>query len=102
VGRLLRAEETRWAGWQGIGPGAIYSFLFLFFLFCFLFLFIFPFSFWISNLNLNLVVDLHICQMYQIKFGDEKNIFMYIFVSYVLCGIYFLSPLLNSRISFRS
>jgi hypothetical protein len=36
--------------------------------------------------------------MYQIKFGDEKNIFMHIIISYVLCGISFLSPLLNSRI----
>jgi hypothetical protein len=79
--------------WQGIGSGAIF-FLFSFFLF----LFIFLSSFWISNLNFNLVVDLHICQMYQIKFGDEKNIF----ISYVLCGISFLSPLLHSRNSFRS
>jgi hypothetical protein len=64
-------------------------FSFFFYLFSFLLLFIFPFTFWISNLNFNFVVDLHICQMYQIKFGDEKNIFIYIFISYVLCGIFF-------------
>jgi hypothetical protein len=47
-------------------------------------------------------MDLHIYQMCQIKFGDEENIFMYIFISYVLCGISFLSPLLNSRFSLYS
>jgi hypothetical protein len=35
-----------------------------------------------------------------IKFGDEENIFMYMFISYALCGISFLSPPLNSRFSF--
>jgi hypothetical protein len=44
---------------------------------------------------------LHIYQICQIKFGDEeKNIFMYIFISYVLGGVSFLSPLLNSRFYF--
>jgi hypothetical protein len=75
-------------------------FSFFFYPFSFLLLFIFPFTFWISNLNLNLVVDLRICQMYQIKFGDEKNIFIYIFITYVLCGIFFSFS--NSKIPILS
>jgi hypothetical protein len=82
-GMSARVREWDWAV-QGVsldgpkarfrGPGRFFSFFF--YLLSFLLLFIFPFTFWISNLNLNLVVDLHICQMYQIKFGDEKNIFI--------------------------
>jgi hypothetical protein len=34
--------------------------------------------------------------MCQFIFGDEENILMYIFIPYVLCGISFLFPLLNS------
>jgi hypothetical protein len=43
-------------------------------------------------LNLNLVVNLHIYQMYQFKSYDEKNIFIHIFISFILCGIFFSFP----------
>jgi hypothetical protein len=35
-------------------------------------------------------MDLYLYQMCQIIFGDKENIFMYIFIPYVLCGIPFL------------
>jgi hypothetical protein len=35
-------------------------------------------------------MDLYLYQMCQFIFGVEENIFMYIFIPYVLCGISFL------------
>jgi hypothetical protein len=35
-------------------------------------------------------MDLYLSRMCQFTFGDEENIFMYIFIPYVLCGISFL------------
>jgi hypothetical protein len=43
---------------------------------------------------------LYLYQMCQVTYGDEENIFMYIFIPYVLCGLSFLFPLLNSSFLF--
>jgi hypothetical protein len=52
-----------------------------FFFFFSLFFFKFRFSFLLLHFKFKLY------QMYQFTFGDKENIFMYIFISYVLCGI---------------
>jgi hypothetical protein len=51
------------------------------FLYSFLFFFKFRFSFLLLHFKFKLY------QMYQFTFGHKENIFMYIFISYVLCGI---------------
>jgi hypothetical protein len=32
---------------------------------------------------------MHIYEMYKFKSSDEQNIFIYVFISFMLCGIFF-------------
>jgi hypothetical protein len=59
----------------------------------FFFLFKFRFSFPLLDFKFKFEFQLWICtyiKMCQFTFRDEENIFMYIFIPYVLCGISFL------------
>jgi hypothetical protein len=86
-GILLWAEKRR------SGPCGDFT-LFLFFsLFFSLFFFKFRFSFLLLDFKFKFEFQLWICtyiKMFQFTFGDEENVFMYIFIPYVLCGISFL------------
>jgi hypothetical protein len=66
---------------------------FSFSLFFSLFFFKFRFSFLLLDFKFKFEFQLWICtyiKMCQFTFGDEENVFMYIFIPYVLCGISFL------------
>jgi hypothetical protein len=87
-----RGEMGRWAELGLRRPEGVLTFFF-FSLFFSLFLFKFRFLFLLLDFKSKFEFQswiLYLYQMCQFTFGDEKNIFMYLFIPYVLCDISFL------------
>jgi hypothetical protein len=89
---LARKEFSYGPKSADLAHAAILPFFF-FSLFFSLFFFKFRFSFLLLDFKFKFEFQLWICtyiKMCQFTFGDEENVFMYIFIPYVLCGISFL------------